>query len=312
MRLAEAVARYVTYKQSMGMRFRTEARTLQSFCRAMGDITVADITADGVRAYIAGDGPVTRFWHRKHEVPRGFYRFAMARGYASSSPFPTIVPQAPQFLPYIYLQAEVLRLLDATTACCENPRSKLQSYVCRMLILLLYAVGLRISEALALTLNDVDLPAGILTIRESKFYKTRLVPMSPTLTGTLGVYVGRRAMEHSTQPEARLFVTRTGTPVARNTAENIFSRLRIRAGVMRQDGSRFQPRLHDLRHVFAVHRLIAWYRQGADVQRLLPHLATYLGHIHIAATQRYLTLTPELLQEASQRFERYSQEGRHE
>jgi site-specific recombinase XerD len=236
----------------------------------------------------------------------------MARGYASSSPLPTIVPQAPQFVPYIYSLAELLRLLDATTTCCQNPRSMLQSYVCRMLILLLYAVGLRISEALSLTLADVDLPAGILTIRESKFYKTRLVPMSPTLTATLGVYVARRATEHPTQPEARLFVTRTATPVARHTAENIFSRLRIRAGVLRHDGSRFHPRLHDLRHAFAVHRLISWYRQGADVQRLLPHLATYLGHVHIAATQRYLTLTPELLHEASQRFERYSQEGRHE
>jgi site-specific recombinase XerD len=82
--------------------------------------------------------------------------------------------------------------------------------------------------------------------------------------------------------------------------------------VLRYDGGRYQPRLHDLRHAAAVHRLISWYRQGADVQRLLPQLATYLGHIHIAATQRYLTMTPELLHEASQRFERYALGGHHE
>jgi len=175
-----------------------------------------------------------------------------------------------------------------------------------MLILLLYGTGMRISEALSLRLTNVDLTADVLTIRESKFYKTRLVPMSPALSSTVREYVARRAKEHATQLDEALFLTRTGTPVARHTAENVFSRLRVRAGVLRQDGSRYQPRLHDLRHAFAVHRLVSWYRQGADVQRLLPQLATYLGHVHIAATQRYLTLTPELLHEASQRFERYA------
>jgi len=235
----------------------------------------------------------------------------MARGYAASSPLPKIAPKAPQFVPHIYSQDELQRLLDATV-CCEGPRCKLQPHTCRMLILMLYGAGLRISEALSLQLTDLDLSAGILTIRESKFYKTRLVPMSTALNATLGEHVAQRAKEHHTSLDTALFLTRTGTPVVRHTAENVFSRLRIRAGVLRHDGSRYQPRLHDLRHAFAVHRLISWYRQGADVQRLLPQLATYLGHVHIAATQRYLTLTPELLHQASQRFERYAQEGQHE
>jgi site-specific recombinase XerD len=308
MKLSALATQDGAYKQSMGMRFHTEARTLRSFCRAMGEISVAEIAPGRVQAYIAGAGPVTRFWHRKHEVLRGFYRFAMARGYVASSPLPKIFPKPPHFVPHIFSHEELQRLLDAT-ACCEGPRSKLQPYTCRMLILLLYGAGLRISEALSLKLTNVDLTAGILTIRESKFYKTRLVPMSPALTGALGDYVARRAKEHPTQSDAALFLTRTETPLARHTAENVFSRLRVRAGVLCQDGGRYQPRLHDLRHAFAVHRLVSWYRQGADVQRLLPQLATYLGHVHIAATQRYLTLTPELLHEASQRFERYAREG---
>lgn len=311
MMLSVLAAQYVAHKQSMGMRFHTEARTLQSFCRTMGDILVAEIAVDRVQAFIAGAGPVTRFWHRKHEVLRGFYRFAMARGYAASSPLPRIIPKPPQFVPYIFSQEEIQRLLDAT-ACCENPRSKLQPYTLRMLLLLLYGAGLRIGEALFLTLANVDLPAGILTIRESKFYKTRLVPMSPALTGILATYMEQCAKEHPVKPDAMLFLTRGGNPVVRHTAENIFSRLRVRAGVIRNDGGRYQPRLHDLRHAFAVHRLVSWYRQGADVQRLLPQLATYLGHLHIAATQRYLTMTPELLREAGQRFERYAREEQHD
>jgi site-specific recombinase XerD len=305
MKLSALVAQYVAYKQSMGMRFHTEDRTLRSFCRAMGEVSVAEIASDRVHAYIAGSGPVTRFWHRKHEVLRGFYRFAMARGYAASSPLPKIIPKPPHFVPHIFSHEELQRWL-AATACCESPRSKLQPYTCRMLILLLYGAGLRIGEALSLRLSDVDLTASILTIRESKFYKTRLVPMGPDLAGAVGQYVAQRAKAHPTQLDGALFLTRSGTSVARHTAENVFSRLRVRAGVLCHDGGRYQPRLHDLRHAFAVHRLVSWYRQGADVQRLLPQLATYLGHVHIAGTQRYLTLTPELLHEASQRFERYA------
>jgi len=305
MNLFSIATQYILYKQGMGMRFHTQARTLRAFCRSMGDMSITEIAAERVHAYIAGSGPVTRYWHRKYEVLRGFYRFAMARGYLSSSPLPKVVPKPPEFVPHIFSHQELQRLLDASHFC-ENPRCKLRPYTWRMLILLLYGAALRISEALSLTLADVDLNAGVLTIRESKFYKTRLVPMNAVLSDALKAYVAQRAKEHGTQTEAALFLTRQGAPLLRYTAENIFRRLRVRAGVFHQDGGRYQPRLHDLRHAAVVHRLVYWYRQGADVQRLLPQLATYLGHVHIAATQHYLTLTAELLQEASKRFEQYA------
>jgi integrase/recombinase XerD len=308
MKLTEAVAEYVTHKQSMGMRFCTEERALKAFCRAMGDVAMTEVQRDRVDAYLAGKGPVTRFWQRKHEVLVGFYRFAIARGYVTISPLPRIVPKPAQaFVPHIYSHDELQRLLRATAAC-DNPQSSIESDTCRTLILLLYGAGLRISEALALILADVDLSTGILFIHTSKFYKTRLVPLGPDLTRALTAYATRRAMQHPSRPECPFFVSRTGSPLTRRAAEYTFSRLRLRAGVLRHDGARYQPRLHDLRHAFTVHRLVAWYRQGADVQRLLPQLATYLGHVHLAATQRYLSMTPELLQEASQRFARYAGE----
>lgn len=313
MSLSEIVSQYITYKQSMGMRFHTEARTLKSFCKAMGDAGIAEVQPDRVQAFLAGTGPITLFWRRKHEALRGFYRFAMARSYVAVSPLPSRAPQPPRaFVPYIFSQPELRRLLDTAASSASHWRSHIQPHTCRMLILLLYGAGLRISEALSLTLGDVNLTGGILTIRESKFYKTRLVPVGSDLIGALASYGTRRALDHPAKPDTRLFVSRIGTPVTRQTAENTFVRLRARAGVLRHDGARYQPRLHDLRHSFAVHRLVSWYRQGADVQRLLPQLATYLGHVHIAATQRYLTLTPELLKEASRRFEHYAGEGRHE
>jgi site-specific recombinase XerD len=201
MKLSVLTTQYVAYKQDMGMRFHTEARTLRSFCRTMGDIDVVEVTVQSVLTFIAGPGPgpVTRFWHRKHEVLRGFYRFATARGYAATSPLPKIIPQAPQFVPHIFSHEELQRLLDTTDSCCQSLRSKLQPYTLRMLILLLYGAGLRISEALSLTLADVDLLARVLTIRESKFYKTRLVPIGPPLTQALETYISQRAKEYPTQ-----------------------------------------------------------------------------------------------------------------
>lgn len=305
MKLAEAAASYIDHKQAMGMRFRTEARTLRSFCRAMGDVAIQDVTANDVAVFLAGTGPITRFWERKHSVLRGFYRFAVARGHAKRSLLPHRVPKPLQiFTPYIYSRDELCRLLDAVPAI-DHPRSLIDPGTFRALLLLLYGAGLRISEALALTLADVDLTGATLLIRESKFYKTRLVPIGADLTGILVAHVGMRRGGG----DSPFFLSRRGDAVTRQNAENTFCRLRARAGITRDDGNpRHQPRLHDLRATFAVHRLVAWYRDGADVQRLLPQLSTYLGHVHIAGTQRYLALTPDLLREASAHFERYALE----
>src|SRR5215510_8819604 len=308
-KLSEVAARYVAHKQAIGMRFRTEACTLKSFCRAMGEITLYEVTPSRVQAWLAGTGRVIRFWHRKHEVLTGFYRFTIARGYVSHSPLPQTVPNPLKaFAPYIYSREELRRLLDAIGAN-DHPRSSIDPDTYKTLLLLLYGAGLRISEALTLTMEDVNLAAGILRIRESKFYKTRLVPIGTDLLQILVQYARKR---RRVSPDSPFFVSRQGTIVTRQAAELTFCRLRIRAGVLRNGSCpRHQPRLHDLRHAFAVHRLVSWYRNGADVQRLLPRLSTYLGHVHIAATQRYLTLTPELLREAGTRFERYAMEGGH-
>lgn len=309
MKLVEVVAAYVAYKQSLGMRFATEARTLKSFCRAIGDVDINQVEPDRVNAYLAGTGPVTLFWERKLSALNGFYRFAIARGYVTSAPLPQRAPRVAQhFIPYIYSQDDMRRLLEATAS---RERCNLSPLMCRTLLLLLYATGLRISEALALNLSDVDLDARILRIHETKFYKTRLVPIGADLTCVLADYAAERFQHLPTTPDAPFLLTRHGKRPSRAGAEYAFTQLRQRAQVRRDDNVRYQPRLHDMRHCFAVTRLVTWYREGADVQRLLPQLATYLGHVHIAATQRYLTMTPELLRQASLRFESYAMGGEH-
>jgi integrase/recombinase XerD len=311
MRLAQIAADYVTFKQSMGMRFRAESVILNAFCRAMGDIDIIQVSSCVVDNFLAGTGPITAFWHRKFEALSGFYRYAISRGHVLLSPLPTIIPKRPvTFKPYIYTNDEYRRLLDMTHILDNSRRCQVQACTFRTLLLLLYGTGLRISEALSLTLSDVESSKGLLTIRNTKFFKTRWVPIGPQLNPVLIAYSKvRRKAHRPAKNESAFFATRSGTALARGAAERIFRRLCEHGGIRRIDGGRFQPRIHDIRHTFALNRLLSWYREGKDVQSLLPFLATYLGHVNVAATQRYLTMTPELLHEASLRFQQYALEG---
>jgi site-specific recombinase XerD len=303
MKIEQAVATYVGYKQSLGMRFATQARMLNSFSKSMGSIEVDRIGPESARAFLDGNGPMTRNWHCKFGTLKGFYRFCLARGYVSSVPLPTTEPRCPQtFTPYIYSEDEIKRLLQAAAS---RVSCRIDALTSRTMLLLLYAAGLRISEALNLNLADVDLIDRVLYIRRSKFYKTRLVHIGTDLTKVLREYTQQRYKRSPLDPEAPFLVTSSGKRILRAGAEQAFGWMRSQAKVHRHDGGRYQPRLHDLRHTAAVTRLVSWYREGVDVQRLLPHLATYLGHVHISGTQCYLSMTPELLQQACGRFEQF-------
>ncbi|WP_308165163.1 tyrosine-type recombinase/integrase [Acidithiobacillus ferrooxidans] len=263
--------------------------------------------------FLNGKGSVTAYWYKKYHVLTGCYRFALARGMVTAIPLPRSVPKqdGPIFVPYIYSHAELKRLIDVLPALCAG-RSRIDDYVFKALLLLMYGAGLRISEALSLHIHDVDLQQTILYVRETKFYKTRIVPLGKDLTQILNEYIAKRNNRYSAATDAPFFCFRDGTPLSRSAAHGLFRRVRAKADVLKEGGPRHQPRLHDLRHSAAVHRLIAWYRCGADLRDLLPKLATYLGHVDLSATQRYLTMTPELLHEASLRFAHYALEKDHD
>lgn len=310
MTLGQVIDAYVALQRARGVRFKGGRALLNQFRREMGDPLIADVSAEAVVIFLQGRGVLSATWALKYRVLSGLYRFAISRDHVNASPLPMTIPKLPpQQPPYVYSNDELRRLLAATTSL-HVAHSPLRAPMYRTLLLLLYGSGLRIGEALRLTLRDVDLVERLITVRDTKFYKSRLVPVGPKLASALATFVALRRRHPSPDgEESRFFTTRAGRGCCYQAINAVFQRLRGAAGIGCPSGERRPPRLHDLRHTAAVHRVIAWYRSGQDVQRLLPQLATYLGHRDLKSTQRYLQMTPELLHEASQLFARYSQWG---
>ena len=303
MKLSQAINLYIAKRQAVREKFYGPAAVLRSFSRSYGDRELSSVTPDDVSCFLTGPrtGPAT--WRHKYGALRVFFEYWRVREELHAVPLPPPAPKyTTSFVPYIYSVPELRLLLSAVPCCQQRDACLMSASMFRTLLLLLYGTGMRIGEALRLRAGDVDLDCGVITVRGTKFYKSRLVPLGPDVHAHLQEYValpGRIA--RNDQP---LFQSRLHKAVPRQVVEKRFRLLCNLAGV-RREASPYQPRIHDLRHTFAVHRLTEWYRKGADVQALLPALSTYLGHVELHSTQRYLTMTPELLGEANRRFEHY-------
>jgi site-specific recombinase XerD len=305
MKLHDVIRDYLAHQHSIGRIFTSRRFLLRAFNRAVGrEVEIQHVDPNRVLAFLGR--PTTRYWHDKYYALACLYRYATSRGLASWVPLPRTIPKiSSQFVPYIYTHDDVRRLLEATNSY-RKIHIVLEPHTFRAILLLLYGAGLRISEALSLRMDDVDLSQAVLLIRETKFYKSRLVPIGSQLQQAMKKFAETRwGVGHSEMPDAPFFIGRTGVP----TVQQSFRQLRAHAGIRRVGGARCQPRLHDLRHAFCVNRLVAAYEAGADVTLLLPKLSTYVGHIDLNSTQRYLTMTPALLQQACGRFERYAMAG---
>lgn len=308
MNLLDAISLYLNHKRALGYRFRTEEGILRAFLKRVGNIPITAIETEAILAYLNNiNKSVTESWFKKHQVLSRFFKFLLVRELVKISPVPHSIPKktVSDFVPYIYSTTEIKRLLDAISDICGT-RVPIDADVLRTLILLLYAAGLRLGEALKLNLGDVDLQQNYLRIRETKFFKDRLVPMSSELGRILVEYIENHRLRHATSESTPLFCFCDGARLSQSATRSAFRRMRLHAGMQREGGARRQPRLHDLRHTFAVHHLLAWYRNNENLQVLLPKLAIYMGHVNLSSTQHYLTMTPELLGQASLRFERYA------
>ncbi|MCP3956615.1 MAG: tyrosine-type recombinase/integrase [bacterium] len=206
--------------------------------------------------------------------------------------------------PHIYTQTEVDSLLNA----CKQlrPRNGLRPHTCETLFSLLLSTGLRISEALHLENRDVDLEAAVLTVRDSKFGKSRLVPLHATAQRPLERYMSHRDQVTPTSPS--FFRTEKRATMTYSSVRVAFDTLRARLEWTAAGRSR-RPRIQDMRHTFAVRCLMRWYREGIHPDRKIAHLATYLGHTEVRDTYWYLTAVPELAAIAIERFERFASQA---
>jgi integrase/recombinase XerD len=210
--------------------------------------------------------------------------------------------------PYILSESNICQILQAALSL-PSPRSPLRPKTAYTMLVLAYCAGLRLGEIVRLNLGDVDLETCIIEIRETKFFKTRRLPLSKSAAAALSAYLyARRKAGAPVDPEAGLFWHWHNRGAGRYSyvmTEHMLVRVLRHAGIKPTKG-KAGPRIHDLRHAFVVHRMLAWYRQGVNPQPYLPYLATYMGHRDINSTLVYLTITQELLQHAG---EKYRQSG---
>jgi len=232
-------------------------------------------------------------------IVRQFSKFLLIVGCPTYVPDATLAARKSIFVPRMLTEEEVRKFFRAVDTLEPTARSPLRHRIMPEVFRLLYGCGFRVREVLSLRIRDVDLNQGIITVRQGKFRKDRLVPPALSLVNRLSKYAGHF---DSRPPDAIFFPGPNGCPFALRTVYTLFREMLLQCGISHA-GRGKGPRIHDYRHLFALHTLRRWYREGEDLEAKLPLLATYLGHQHLSGTQRYLHLTAEIFPEITARVE---------
>jgi integrase/recombinase XerD len=308
--LAGAITRFVGHKRVLGRRYENEAGALRLFDHYLVEqqIATGEITPAVIEAFLRSRPRCRpRSFNQLRGVLARFFTWLVSRDLVPSSPVRT--PRRPgsaSRIPFILSVDQVRVLVEEATRLRTSGGTMHRGATYRAIFVVLYALGLRVSEVCRLTVGDLDRTRNVLLIRHSKFGKDRLVPFGPRVAQLLEQYLElRRRRCPSLRDDAPLFTIRGGGPVTRGTIGQVFRQLLPHLHlVIPADASR--PRVHDLRHACAVTTLLRWYRTGVDPAARLLHLSTFLGHVHPESTAVYLTITADLLAEASGRFEQFA------
>jgi integrase len=303
--LADALSQYVTVRRAFGTRLAEPAQTLRQFVTFVERAGSSRITTElALRWAMTPTGVQPATWARRLSMVRRFAAWWSAFDPSTEVPPPRLLPARKRRRPpHIFTEEEIGRLMAA--AAHRRSRTGVRALTYTTLIGLLAATGLRPGEALMLDRSDVDLDEGILSIRESKFGKSRLVPIVSSTRDALQQYVDRRN-SLCVRPSSQAFLlSERGRRVHGSAARDMFAKLTCEIGLrhaIRPKRWGRGPRLQDLRHTFTTRRLVEWYRAGVDVGRELPTLSTYLGHVEVGLTYWYIEAIPELLTLATQRL----------
>jgi integrase/recombinase XerD len=298
--LLPAIQAYIDTRQAHGVRFDKGAKEFRSFAGRVGDVPIDEIKPVQIRDFLNGPRTGAVTWRKKFGLLKLFFEYWTARGLLDGSPMPPLrLPAAPTvkpYVPYVYTRNEV-RVLLRGTSLWENSSwnnretGRMDARTFRIFLLTLYATGMRTGEALHLLRKDVEVKRGTITIRDGRSGRVRKIPIGPDLCTRLRRH--KRDLASVPNESPYFFVGKDGKALNGIAVGRAFRNLRRLMGVQRHDGAIYQPRMHDLRATFAVHRLTSWLRQKADLNRLIPALSAYMGQIGLGATERYLKLTPE-------------------
>lgn len=300
--LSYAVKDYLSLRRGLGFKLRDEERLLGDFVRFLQRQGSDHITTKlAVEWATQPRGTLPSHWTRRLTMVRQFATHRSAADPRTQVPPVGTLPfRYRRKRPYIYTEEEIVRLIRAAGRLDSVRGMRPETYA--TLFGLLAVTGLRVSEIVALDREAVDLRGGILTIRKSKFGKSRLVPLHPSTLRALRSYARLRDRIYPKPSTPSFFLDEYGNRPSIWSVRWTFVKLSRHVGLRGLTDSH-GPRLHDLRHSFAVRTLVAWYREGADVGARMPQLSTYLGHGHVTDTYWYVSGTPELMQLAAARLE---------
>ena len=295
---------YLAMRRALGYKLQSEGTGLATFISYLETVGADHITTEVALKWAllpAAVQPVQQA--RRLGFIRGFARYCSAIDPRTQIPSVGLIHCVHlRPLPHFFGDDDIERLLQAALEL--PPDGGLGRWTFHCLFGLLSVSGLRIGEARALTFADVDLQEAILTIRSTKFGKSRLVPLHPSAVEVLADYMRRRQALGAALASDYVFINDRGAPLSRDQSLDTFQRLLKKIGVSEQRPGR-RPHLHDLRHRFALQSLLQWYRDGQDVERRLPVLSAYLGHTEVRDTYWYLSARPELMNLAQERLERH-------
>jgi integrase len=301
--LREGAKDYLALRRGLGFKLKRHGRFVREFTAWLEHLGETQITTRLALEWATQPQHLQHAeWAARLSAVRAFSRYWNAMDGTSEIPPDGLLPfRTRRPTPYLYSNAEIQKLLQAAKS--MPAQFKLHPFTYYCLLGLLTVTGLRISEALQLESRDIDWAEGLLTIRSSKFGKSRLVPLHPTTKEILAEYAARRNHIFPDHPTAVFFPSRTGARLDAGQVRRVFYCLSRQIGIRGVSNSR-GPRLHDFRHGFAVETLLRCYRAGGDVRQRLPILSTYLGHGHVTDTYWYLSNTPELMAAAAECLER--------
>lgn len=301
--IRDALHRYLDMRRCLGFKLVSDGTALLSFVRYLEQTGADYISIAHAVAWARLPTSVQPArWGRRLGFVRGFARYCVALDPRTEVPPVDILAYGYQRrAPFFFSDDDIRRLLRAAMAL--PARDGLRNHTYHCLIGLLTVTGMRISEALNLTVDDVDLENAVLTIRHTKFGKSRLVPLHQSTVEVLAKYRERRTRFLDGREVPHWFVNRRGKQVLCDTIDAQFRRLADKLSLVGTNEQR-PPRLHDLRHRFAISTLLRWYDDGEEIERRLPVLSAYLGHVEISSTYWYLSAYPQLLTAAKDRLER--------